>query len=260
MFKNLGPLAVITAMTTLLPLAAQAQMTGSDNAGNYTSTTGYAGQNMGTGFGPFTVTSNNNNGPIYAGTFIGSSGSAGYNIDTNGNSFGIYANGDPTATVTITRSFTTALQNPGDQFNVQLRTDFSNSSTGQTFTFSIGPETLTLTSSGYSVTGGNVVSNLSQSDYILNTSFIVGPANAYNFTVQGNNPNTDLAVATGTLAGPVGQFSVSGTNLPNNQYFNNLSITNEPAAAPEPSSVASMLIGVLALGGVIAVRRRRQAA
>lgn len=256
MMKKFLP-AAIAAATLLMPIAGHAQTTGTDTAATYSGN--YAGDNNGTGFGAFAVTSNNNGGPIYAGTFIGSSGGAGYNIDTGGNSFGMYANGDPSATVTITRPFQTALQNPGDQFNVALRTDFSNSTAGQTFQFVVGPETLTLASTGYTLSGGTVTANtLAPGDFILNTSFTIGAANTYTFTVTGNNAG-DAATSTGTLTGPVGQFQVGGTDLPNNQYFNSLSITNNPAPAPEPSSLAALLIGALALGGAVCVRRRQSA-
>ena len=110
----------LAAATLFAPLAAHAQTTGTDNAGNYTG--GYATGNAGTGFGAFSVTAVNDQ-PPYSGTFIGSStgsenGSA--NIDTTGKAFGFYSNGASTAAVTITRPFATPLQYTGDAFSLDF--------------------------------------------------------------------------------------------------------------------------------------------
>lgn len=254
MHKNFIP-AAVAATTLLLPLAGHAQVTtGTDNAGNYSGN--YASQNMGTGFGAFSLTSTNNGTSLFAGTYI--NGNSAIPISNGGNTFGVYANGGSTATITITRPFATALQNVGDSFSAALDTNFNNANAGQTFLFSVGPATLTLTTAGYSLTGGTVVSTLTPSDFVLNTTFRVLAANQYMFTVTGNQ-GADAATVTGTLPGAVNQFQITDTNTANDQFFNNLSVTNV-AAAPEPSGVASLLIGAGVLGGAIIVRRRRQTA
>ncbi|MDQ2799499.1 MAG: hypothetical protein M3Y13_07650, partial [Armatimonadota bacterium] len=70
MCKQFSHLAAAASLL-LLPLAGHAAPAASDNAGNYTAGTDYAGQNGGTGFGTFTVTAVNSGGAA-SGTFIGS--------------------------------------------------------------------------------------------------------------------------------------------------------------------------------------------
>ncbi len=285
--------AAIAAATTLLPLAAQAQITPAsntftDNAANSAYASGYnAGQGGSTpGFGAFNVATT---GPS-AGTFVfsavdsegGKGTPAPSSIDSSSKSFGIFANSDPTSSTTVTRTFAaptqaSGLNVAGDTFSLDFVTGYNDGNA------TVGTATPTNPGDGSGHAGvalttaaGTVGSFLYQSNnqYLFNGSVVQGQ----NFTTGAlhllytlNSPTMySLQVSgpfqfngTGTFSTPITGFQVQQANSgggdgTHNAFFNNLAFTAAPAAVPEASSSIGFGL-LLALGGLAVVARKRSA-
>lgn len=126
----------------------------------------------------------------------------------------------------------------------------------------------------------NFTSNLNDRSDFLYTSTVAGTL-ASALTTNGNyiisfNPRSTGGVASANVAvvdrTQSSAQQLTGFNAVNadsaNTTFNNFSssaplgfriISAAPAAAPEPSSVVSLVLGTLVLGGLVAARRRRAA-
>ena len=264
----------IALLTALLPLSAfAAGTTFTDNAAN-----GYAANYAGvskTGFGAFTVAAINGAGNTapFSGTFIGSAAASEANtgtptpasIDSTGNSFGFYANGGATASVTIARSFTQGLQNVGDTFSLNFVPGYNDAGTsGVSLSTTANPD---LGDFQYRAGTGFLFNNVSTGQTFTSGAFqltyTVTSATTYSFTTGVAGTNSPFAfTATGTFAGPINGFRVFATNSgsgasDHNGYFNNLSQTVNSAAAPEPGDMGLLIAGIGVLGGIQIVRRRR---
>ena len=258
-----------TALIAVLPsLAALAQTTTyTDNAAN-----GYVGNYAGvskTGFGAFTVAAVNGAGNTapFSGTFIGSAtaseGNAGTpapgSMDTGGSSFGFYANGGSTASVTISRSFTQGLQNVGDTFSLNFVPGFNDAGTsGVSLSSSANPD---LGDFQYRAGAGfyfnNAFTGQAFASGAFRLTYTVTSATTYSLTTGIAGTGSPFAFnGTGTFAGPVNGFNVFATNsgsgaADHNGYFNNLV---ETVATPEPGVISLLLLGIGVLGVITRTR------
>lgn len=237
----------------------------SDNASNYggswtNNSTG------GTGFLPWSINNNNNNGPLFAGSFIASSTAGAGNINTSGVSFGLYAN-PATAFVEATRAFSLALTT-GDLFTFQLALNFDNGnkgfnifagSQGQVFNFNVGTGGSVSASSGATlVPGSGLGYNYGGNDAVINVSLSVTSSTQFAYNISrtsslGNQGTLFSGNVTGLTQALSGfAFYVSGTDNgadQNNLYVNSLSVV------PEPSTYALIAVG---LAGLLFTAKRRQ--
>lgn len=239
----------------------------SDNASNYSEF--ITGTNGGTGFLPWTITSNNNDSTLFAGSFLGSSTPGAGDINTGGQSFGLY--GNPTgAFIDADRSFLTPLS-VGSTFSIQLGLNFDNGNKGLTlfagdqgevFNFNVG------NGSGGSVSSASAIlvpdAGLAY-DYgdeaIIAVTISITTLTEFTYSVSRiseiGNQGVLFSGSVMDLTSPVTAFRlyVAGTDgggaPENNLFFNNL------AVVPEPSAYAAMF-GLAALGGVLLRRRARR--
>ena len=118
----LSAMAVAAGVSLCLTASASAAMNAADNASNYTSGTwpnGGTPPNGGTGFGAWTISTQNNSAPPYTGTYFNTNN---VSIATSSDAWGTYANsGSPSATprVDLYRPFTGSLS-VGQTFSVAL--------------------------------------------------------------------------------------------------------------------------------------------
>ena len=142
----LRPLAKFTAVASvaaILGTSVQANepvVIASDNASSTNYPSGWTnGSNGGTGFGPWTISSNPSSGS--AGAFIGNPASAGITgISTS--SFGLYANPSGSgATVTVSRSFNLPLR-VGDSFSFQWAVNWDSDGGNKGFNIFAGGDQL----------------------------------------------------------------------------------------------------------------------
>lgn len=261
MSKKLAPIAATVAVALLFPLAGQAA-TGTDNANDPAYASGYnAGQNGGTGFGAYTVTSN-----AGAGTFVftaaegeGNSGTPPpSSIDSNGKSFGLFAGGSSTAQVKVTRPFTTSLGNTGDTFSLDFVTGYNDAgSSGVALTSgaaTVGDFRFVAGGTGFTFNG--TPTGLGFTPGALHLTYTVTAPGQYSFSSTG----AVTFNGTGSFSSPLDGANITlvntGAGTPDhNAYFNNLAVTNI-TPTPEPGGLVPMLLGTALLGGVIVARRR----
>ncbi len=222
-------------LASISALDAATQAAPGDDAGRTAYASGYkAGENGGTGFGPFAVKTTGT-----AGTFVFSAAEAEGNqgapppasIDTQGKSFGLFAQ-SADAVVTITRGFQAPLAQTGDSFALDFVGGFNDAGTvGVALTTAGGPAGSFVFHSG----GTGVLFN----DKPAGLGFVRGASHlvytltsptAYSLTVTG----ADAFSGTGTLSGPVTGFQIQQTNsgstkTDHNAYFNNLVISHASA-------------------------------
>jgi hypothetical protein len=239
--------AVIAALF-LLPLAGQAAPTTyTDNAGNYSTTTGYAGQGGGTpGFGAFHVTANTG-----AGTFLftategeGDNGTPKPDtIDTQGRSFGFYSDGNAAAAVTISRAFHTTepgagIGAVGDSFALDFVTGYNDGGdTGLSGVSLLAGDTpvgaFQYHGDDYYTFNGTKV-DPGYTNGALHLLYTITSPTTYAFACTG----AITCHGTGTFAAPLTGFQVQQVNSANavpakmhpdhNGYFNNLRLTAAP--------------------------------
>lgn len=116
-------LGFVTAFVTFLTSDAFGQIVAYDNATNYTTWTN--GENLGFGFGPWTLVSSNGGG--FTGFYLGNPLSQGGITQPPGNAFGIYANGTGTNASTCFRAFSNSLLT-----NVVFKVQWANHGIGGT--------------------------------------------------------------------------------------------------------------------------------
>ena len=252
---------------------AYAQLvSGGDNAGNYTNGS-LNGQNLGSGFGAWSVVDNNNGTDTFAGTYVSTNvtqnGRASIGSGSPAQIFGLYANTTTTnaAYIDLRRTFASgASMIAGDSFSWQGSFSWNGGNRG----FSLYSD-----GTGYS----SQILNLSHSggdalNYSIGTNSGTALANIYNvaFTVNmtflgGTNNNLQLQVSGGTNVSFDQTFSLSG--VPNSfkwylsgnpsstsndePFINNLTTT----AVPEPSTYALLAMSAAGVAGYVVRRRRR---
>ena len=245
--------------------------TATDTAANYSggwnaSTT----PNLGSGFGAWSVASNDGGGSApYAGTYLDlTSYSNPDTVLTGGYAWGLYANGAANATITLSRAFNTG-GGSASLVNQTFSCDFNSSgigNAGQYINLGIGsafalgyagggPDSMTLSVDGGAANGIGVT--YAQMAAGLHVALTV--TGAVSSTSEGYS-----LVMTPVAGGPA-VYSTSGTfdssiyntanvgftlyNTAANQYLNNLNIT----AVPEPTS---LLFGLVGLTTLLAFRRK----
>lgn len=233
--------AFTAAALCLLGLPGQAQ-TLTDSAADPAYANGYAGQNGGSGFGPFVVAKSAAGGGT-AGTFVFTATEAEGNrgtpapstIDSKGKSFGFFAHGtsrgagDPS--ILITRRFMHPLAARGDIFSLDFVTGYNDGGVSGValttrsgvvgrFQYQVG--------GNYFLNGKIVVKGYKPGALHL-TYTLISPT-TYSLTSTGAVSCTGL----GTISGPITGFLVHQTNTSNgkkaatlpdhNGYFNQLKL------------------------------------
>ena len=242
MFKKISLGIVTLALSALI---AQASSPASDNAANYGTTANWTtGSNLGTGFGPWTLTDGD------GGHYIGGTG-------LGGNTFGLF-NTFTTTTTDAVRPFTGVLV-AGDTFSVNLGfTPFSGGAVGLNLRSGTN-SVITLFNNG----AGNWQLNDGGSDFSAgvaatpNTpysfSFTYNGGNSYSFTLTGSPGGTNFTSSNPALATVDNVRFFDFNQGPGANFgFDNLAIV----AVPEPTSLAFLASsGLLGLG--VFLRRRR---
>jgi hypothetical protein len=226
------------------------------------------GSNGGSGFGPWTITTNPP-GTTSAGSFIGDSttlspGNSGGNINTSGVSFGLFGYND--AYANAIRAFNAPLS-VGQTFSIQIAVNYRNGNKGFDITDPNGNNIFDLNIGGddYSVnnTGGGTT-NLFDKTYDPNTVFTVyitqtTPTEG-SWTIVRSGGMSGTASSGGFpyqgLAAGINIYNVQTTdgNLPQDYLFaNNMQIV------PEPSTMTLLAVASL-LGLFCYVHRRRELA
>jgi hypothetical protein len=252
-----------------------------DSAADPAYDTGWAdGSNGGYGFGPWQITTNNDNSQIFAGTFIGDAGASGLNpaIDTNGRAFGMYANTTGNvngASADAMRDFTGGTLLPGQSFSLDIAINYRDGAKGVILNSTQNPFGYDL---GAFFTGGfPESSSLTLYDLVtlqsVNYSFDIYDPNAiYHLTftmIDASHLQADLDLT--TLSGTQHLVTLTANSAPiatgfnlfygstapyypqDDLFFNNFAVTG--TAVPEPSAVALLVIGAITAG---ASRRRKR--
>lgn len=214
----------------------------SDNAGNYAGVWA-SGNNGGTGFLAWGITSNNDGSSVFAGTFIGSSTLGAGDINTSGVSLGMYAN-PGTAFANADRAFSASLP-AGSSFSFKLALNFDNGykgfnlyagAQGEVFNFNVGSGASVSASGGATLTpGAGSGYNYGGSDAVINVSISVLTASSFSYTIsrtsslgfQGTLFSGTVSGLTELLSGF--RFYISGTDngaAENNLYINSFTGNN----------------------------------
>lgn len=257
--------AVVLALSGGMAFAAA---TAYDTASNYSASGAWPPTaSLGSGFGAWSITDNNNN-PPYAGTYLDSYGNG--TVASGGYDWGFYANSASDAFVTASRAFSTG---GGSASLVDQTFSFAfNSggigSTGQSVVMDVGSAfSLSYAGGGadnmtLSVGGGtaNPISvNFAQLAAGLNVALsVTGPVNSpsegYSLVITPFAGGSALYSGSGTFDSSTydtSSFSLTLNNTSNDQFLNNLGI----AAVPEPSSM--VMLGFAGLSALLAFRRRK---
>jgi hypothetical protein len=265
-------LLLLLILTFAFTLSGYAANNGTDNASQsaYSSSwsTGANGSAGGDAFLPWTLATT---GTGFEGFFIGNStnlnSGSGANINVNGDSWGMYANTDPTTpgSATAVRMFTSdgtgiGSLGAGQTFSINIAVNFNNGgdkgidlldSTGDfLFDLNIGEDAYVVNNA---TTG---TGDLPNQNYSANTAFALTftqtSLTSGTWSVARSGGQTDLAggTYTGDAAGVKLYVNNTSTNGPQDDlYANSMSITS---AVPEPSTV-----GLLACGtGVLILWKR----
>ncbi len=289
MHKRLFTAAATAASFFLLSHPGQASVLFTDNAGNYSSATGYAGQGGSTpGFGAFGVTATGSAGTFLysAKTSEGNNGTpAPSTIDTPATatsnqpqSFGLFANnnnGAGPSSVTITRAFSTSeastgIDVAGDSFSLDFVGGYG-AFNGDAGSFTPNDVGVSLTDGGGTV--GSFIYNATTGHYdfngtdtgigftpgALHLDYSLTSATAYTLAVTGASTYN----GTDTFSSPITGFEVQQANAgidsngDHNAYFNNLSLTANGSPAPEPSEIGTLALIGLGLTGLMLKASKR---
>jgi hypothetical protein len=249
---------VMVGIAAAFAASALAANNGTDNAGNYI--TWGSGDNLGSGFGAWTLATGNTDGSHFAGFFLGDSTTlgGGANINTSGKAFGMFANpaqfgSDPFADAT--RDFSSPLT-VGQTFSLDLAVNFRNGNKGidlrdgvtTIFNFNIGADDYVVNSAA---TGNGSIGNTYSANTVFHLEFTQLTLGGGSWTITRSGGVSDLD--SGTYSGLASGFKlyISGTdagNDANNLFANNLQII------PEPSTFGLVGIGLL---GAWFLRRRK---
>ena len=254
----LGALITTPTISTFAAAAA------SDNAANYG--TDYNGQNAGTGFGGFGLTTTGTT----AGTFVGDSTQNGNfpsgGINTTGKAFGVYAAVGSSAV--ISRAFTaggadgTTILGSGQTFSLSLDNGYvtTNGNVGFNLLNDGGTTRFSLSFTGGSADyfyyngTASVDTGVSYTDGGLAVSFAQGAGNAFTLMLTPAGGTTTTINSTLAAVGDVSHFQVFSTNTGSGQnydlYFNSVAVS-----VPEPTTLVTFTLGGLA--GLAGLARRR---
>jgi hypothetical protein len=234
-----------SACAALLALAvtatAQAQnITASDNASNYSG--GWStGTNGGTGFGNWTITSNNDPAatpPYYAGAFTGNASLAGI-TGMSDPSFGLYANpGGTNATVTVSRNFGAPLA-VGQTFSFKWATNYDSGDGNKGFNvFAGGTQIVNVNQAGFpgdiTLSGNNT--NIAYGTGPMTWTFTRTSETNLQVTSSARDGSTTPVFSTNlTISSSPTGFSFYATGMAagddRQPYFNDLQILGDPAPA-----------------------------
>lgn len=223
-----SPAASAAELSSIAALDASAQTAPGDDAGRAAYSNGYAaGQNGGSGFGPFAVKTAGT-----AGTFVFSAAEAEGNqgapppasIDTQGKSFGLFAQ-SADAAITITRGFARPLTQTGDSFALDFVSGFNDAGTvGVALSTASRPVgSFVFHSKGVGVLFNDKPTGIGFVRGASHLVYTVTSPTTYSLTVTG----ADAFSGSGTFSGPITGFQIQQTNSgstkpDHNAYFNNL--------------------------------------
>lgn len=233
----------------------------SDDASNAAYNDGWqSGDNGGTGFGAWSLSTSGGTSGFFIGNSTNLSGGSGANINAAGESFGMFGQNPDQANAF--RSFSAPLS-VGQTFTIDLAVNFRNGQKGLTLSdaSNLTLFNLNVTSDNYFVftpaSGSNSIGNAYSSDTEFNLSFTQTSAagGTWNLTRSGGVSDLD----TGAYSGVPSNFTlyVGGTDggSPNDFFANNLSIS----AIPEPGAFVFGALALSAVGLTYRVRRARKA-
>ena len=263
-------LSTLTAAAFAVGTNAYAQLiAGSDSAANY-STGNLNGQNLGTGFGAWSVVTGTNG---FAGTYLTTNttqnGRASIGSGTPPQVFGMYANNDTNnnAFIDLRRTFAgNASMVAGDAFSWQGSFSWNGGNRG--FSLYSGGTNFSGELLNLNYGGGNSLS------YSAGTNSGTGLADVFNvaFTASmtflgGPNNNLRLQLTGGTNVAFDQTFALAGTPNSFKWYFsgapaqdggNYEPYINNLTTVPEPSTYALLALSAMGLAGYAARRRSRK--
>ena len=236
------------------------------------------GQNGGTGFGAWVLTSGTNSGFFMDTSSNNGANPPSGNIDTAAKSWGMFANSGDTASAV--RSFTTGGPNNSKQLavgqSISLGMDNGDIQTGGMVGFALQDGMGNIRFELYYVGGDSVDSykiNVNGTQFNLspaipftdngfsNITFTLGASSTWALSITENGAGTqnyssaNFANLASTNIVQIRLFnSNAGNGTSNDAYFNNLSING----VPEPSIIGLLLTGPVLLAGWFFLRRRRR--
>jgi opacity protein-like surface antigen len=244
-------LLLAAVLSVVLSSGAFAATLANDNAANDAYSDGWVtGDNGGSGFGSWILTSTSGGEGGFAGSFIGGTGAG-------DPAFGIFSGGNAAATFTAFRPFTGGALTSGQGFNVTL---------GNTATIN-GEIGLSLMDGGTArwtlkFVGGGTDWQLNDggSDFGAGQAYVANTPLSFSFTYNGGS---SYSYTFGTGSGDGFTASADISNINGVQFFSvnqgpdqNLGFNNLEVV-PEPSTYALLALSGIAFGGYVIRRRRR---
>lgn len=247
--KKLLTAAVLSVAFSAAVFAANVA---SDNAGNSAYSDGWTtGDNGGTGFGNWTLTSTPSGG--FAGSYVGSTaiGNPAFGLFSGGNAaanmlaYRPFTGGGLTSgqSFSVTIGNTVTINDPGGQIGLSL---MSGANARWTLKFVGGGTNWLLNDGGSDFGAGQAYANFTP----LTLTFTYNGGSSYSYTFGTGSGNNYTAAADISNLDGVQFFSVNqggGENM----GINNLSVV------PEPSTYALLALSAVAFGGYVVRRRRR---
>ncbi len=214
------------------------------------------GANAGFGFGAWSMTTS---GGGSKGAFIGNPSSGGIG-GMSAESFGFYANGSGSPSITGSRSISSALA-VGQTFSFQWGLNFDSGGGNKGFNFRAGgTEFINLnmaSSANVTLNGANVLTAYGTNSFYVGITRI--DASTYTvFSTSARNNSSGGGFSTNiSSALAADNFQIYASSLQSGDqaqpYFNNFSVT----VVPEPSTYALLALSGIAFGGYMIRRRRR---